>query len=172
MTKTTKNIVLIALLALLVTGGAVGVGYWQVSQIGGELETAIARVNQNEELLQQKAEIESLSRATADERAQLETFILTEEEAVNFLNDIETIAARQGIEFGTDMITEPTPTDTPLFSTVQATFQFSGPEIAVLRLIDLFETLPHLARLTQLEMRQEGEVWRGRLSIKMTLLTP
>lgn len=171
MTRQTRNPLIIATICFLFTGGVLWFAHWQVSIIGTELQSAINRVARNDTLIKQKVEIEELIHTSAAQREQLAAFILTRDETISFLNEIERIAKEQGLSFSTSQLDTTASTD-PLFENLRVSFAFSGPEQVVRRLIAIFETLPYNVRVTSLTLSSANEVWQGAISIEMPLLTP
>lgn len=121
---------------------------------------------------EERYETERLLEETQDERAALSYFVLTEGSVINFITDIEKIAASLGLEFNTQTIT-PEETKDKNFDELSMKFSFSGTQSSVEKMISVFETIPHHSYIRELNLRQNenGAQWSVDMTLVVTIAT-
>lgn len=145
-------------------------------------------VSKQEQTLQQElrvaAETESRRKAfdalitvtqkTAEERETLEKLLLREENIIEFLSLIETVAREQGVEVKTNNLTVvPLSSD---FDSLDIDLTLRGTRAAVMHVIRLLETIPYQSRITRVlftSISDEGvilqsDAWQARLDMSIT----
>lgn len=145
-------------------------------------------VSKHEQTLQDElraaAEAESRSNAldalievtekTAEERKALAEVILKEENIIEFLSLIETVAREQGVTVKTNSLT-PIPLSSD-FDTLEIGFELKGDYATVLHVIRLLEMVPYqstltrvlLANLSDAENSVDSDVWQATVSMTVT----
>lgn len=170
-TSTTKKVGVTSILVLVLGAGALSWSFYQVELRGAQLEEEVRLAANNEALKRRAFESAQIVEATVNDREELNSFVLTEDESIGFLAEIETAAQEQGISFKTnrlDLVSKEGET----FSKLTATFGFAGEKAVVFRLIDLFESLPYESVVTELNYKEneEGQLG-GSISIEMNIAT-
>ncbi len=112
--------------------------------------------------------LEKLAAETVTERESLKEFILTDEEVVDFLSLIETIAKEQGVSIKTGSLEVVPQSD--LFEELKMTLVVEGYRAGVVHALRLFEALPYRVSVESVALvRSEGmEAWQGTFDLRVT----
>lgn len=145
-------------------------GYVQTKGIAlSEQSVEVANFNARE---QKYRELEQLISATALEREELISFLLTEEKTIDFLSSVEEIALEQNVELTTDSLR--VIEDKGLFDSLQISFALKGEKDRVYALLSIFETLPYHGSVSKIAFNnkeQEGVDWiDGTVELTVSLL--
>lgn len=112
---------------------------------------------------------------TARDRAELESYMLTEDSVVNFLSRIETLARSRGAAAKTDSIAVEPIEGSEIFETFTVSVEAVGSFSMVTDLLPLFESLPYqlAVRETKIERADEESetLWRGVYRLAVTKYT-
>lgn len=92
-------------------------------------------------------ELQSLSNRTATDRSALQTYILSEDETIDFLATIESMAVTQGVTLETNTLSV---VEGGTFNTLKVNFSITGQEDDVRRMISILETLPYPSTIERL----------------------
>lgn len=129
----------------------------------------------NISLAQAKSDQESLRtlmhtlEETKLERESLISRILKEEDVINFLALLESLGAEHGVTLTTDSLKVEPLNET--FETLLIHMGAEGTYVAVLHVLELFETLPYQVSIesTQLSNAEGGgTTWKGQFSLRVT----
>ncbi|MEM9336715.1 MAG: hypothetical protein AAGA35_02580 [Patescibacteria group bacterium] len=157
-TRKTKSIGVVAILFFLGSAAAFSFAAYEIYQLGTSLEEEVNLVANNEALRRQATESNQLVEQTEAERNQLANFILTEDETINFLAEIERVAFERGVRLQTTSLNlvERSGTD---FDSLEASFSFSGSDRQVREIVSMFETIPYENVITTMELSfNQGQV--------------
>ncbi|GEM_PF-822232 len=171
--KKTKVIGLISIVLFSVTCAGVVFAWDYIHTEGEKLEaeiTAVANFLAREETYE---DVTSLVTDTSDERQELLAYVLTEEKTIDFLAEVEQIAIDQGIALTTDTL-QVTP-GTGLFDTLTVSFSVEGPEVYVIRMLQILETLPYYSSVVRVVLNTESElngvpIVAGTITLEVNLL--
>ena len=100
-------------------------------------------------------ELESLVESTQANREELKEYVLTEDEAIDFLATMEAVAVEQGVDLTTNSlkVTE----ETGLFDTLKISYSVEGLRHRVDTMLLIFETLPYHAYVSNVSMRYDED---------------
>lgn len=164
------NIVGIFSLAYILV--AIAVLSWVAYEVvvsGQELRDRVTAIADTNAKVKVYKDLAMLIGATKAERDTLAGFVLTEEETSNFLTNIESIGARQGVELTTDAL-KVSPQEGS-FDQLLIQFGVSGKEEAVKRMLTIFETLPYQSKVASLTFnRTESGRAQSTIELSITLL--
>ncbi|MFT5849765.1 MAG: hypothetical protein ACI9H6_000581 [Patiriisocius sp.] len=171
--KKTKIIGLLTLVLFSTSCAGVVFAWEYIHREGENLGSEITAVSN---YLAREATYEDVSRLVADtqvNREELISYILTEEKTINFLADVEQIALDQGIELTTDTLK--VEEGTGLFDTLTVAFSVLGPEVYVLQMLQILETLPYYSSVVQMNLNKEMglnglSVIEGTVTLEVNLL--
>ena len=170
----TKAAVIASSLALLGSVAAT-VGIWYMIERSdvrlAAVENATAQLVEEGRLF---TALETQAEQTAEERAELEQYILTQSEFVEFLSLLENSGARFGVEVVTKSIETDGATTKDGFEIVAVTSELTGSFAALRELIELYEQLPyqlHIGKASFDRMGDEGNEWRSSVVLKVTKAT-
>ena len=169
-TRGTKSVGLFSILYFAGACVLLTVAILEVRRLGQELEEQVRLVANSEAIKQQAAESQQLLRETENERQDLNEHILTEDNMVNFLAEIEAVAKQQGVGLATKAL-DLKEIDDQNFDTLTASFGFAGEQEAAFRLIRIFENLPYESSVTRLTYgTQDGRI-EGEISIDVSIVS-
>jgi Tfp pilus assembly protein PilO len=166
--KSTHLIALISALFSIAGIGAYIFFFQQVEQHKSTLEevrTTYASIEQNRDTLNT---LVSTLRDTKDARESLRSRILTNENVINFLSLIETIAREQQVTLKTETLTV-TPLDS-VFETLDVRVSVEGEYTSLLKTLTLFEQLPYQVVVSDVQFTstEMANVWRSTYDIRVT----
>ncbi len=95
----------------------------------------------------------SLLETTKAEREELNHYILTEDETIDFLAEIEALAAAEQVLITTDALTVVEKKDTS-FNTLKVNLSLVGSPVAVQTVLQILETLPYMSYVNMLTIDQ------------------
>jgi hypothetical protein len=161
--RTTYLIAGFAAIYLIVTAGACAFILFQLSNAGSRLEERIGVIAQQHAAFQTYNELTRLAEETKEDRAELQTYLLSREETSAFLTSVEGAGSGLGVEVNTNSLKE---ADNALL--VQ--FRLSGSEEGVNAMLRTFEALPYRSSLASLAYnRSEGSRVEATVDIKVSL---
>lgn len=150
----THYIAFAALVLVLVASAALGFVFWEVHNAGKELESKVASIAERNAKVKMYTELSRLIEESEDERAELGTYVLTEDKTSAFLTEIEALGTRLGITL-TTLSLSVAPQEGE-FDNLQIEFSLQGTERAVKSMLSLLESLPYHSNLSSVSMVREG----------------
>lgn len=151
-----SKIVGVLAVVLFMGTGSVLMYVWGYVQTKGvtlsEQSIEVANFNARE---QKYRELEALIDATASEREELISYLLTEEKTIDFLSSIEEIASEQNVELTTDSLRVVEAAG--LFDSLQISFAVEGERGRVYALLGIFETLPYHGAVSKIAFNNKEE---------------
>lgn len=171
MSPSTKRTMVIAVLLIALASMVFGVIAYQVVAQGKRLTEQMATVAAQRAQEVAYNRLVGQAEDTADEREQLRGFFLQrDDDSVDLLNEVETIAPLAGVELETnqlDVIKDKSSNS----EWIQVTFSFTGSRVNVQNFIQVLETLPYVLRLTGLDMSAlPNGSWQARVTLQVRVL--
>ena len=171
MTQHTKIIGIIAILLFASSLGLLVGSLLFLQKTDGELNEKriqIAKIQNNER------ELTSLTRLveeTAEERVLIDSYLLHEEEVIDFLALIESLGREQNVELQTTSLTVQPLND--VFDQLRINVSVTGPYSSVVHMLKLFETLPYQVTVLKTSLSQASDnsqtsLWNGLFDLQVT----
>ena len=170
MSRSTKTTLILSLIFFGIAIAVFVFMAYQVNRQGALLieqrETMAAELAQQDSLLR----LQRTADETVDEREQLRSLFLTSNtDSINFLNLVEELAPRQGLELVTEEAEEVVTEDGPSWLVVN--FSFNGTQSAVTNFIKVLETLPYVLQIDSIDMGSTtGSEWQANAIVRVQLL--
>jgi hypothetical protein len=139
------------------------------AMMGSELTLRAQTIADNNEKVRSLKSMQATYERSKSERQELSTFALTEDEAGDFLTEIERLGESQGVSITTGALKVEKKKDTPDFLAVE--FIIEGKEENVRKTIELFEFLPYPSSLATLTLdTSEKEQSKSSVKVLVTLI--
>ncbi len=135
---------IILILTIILTLSSISFFWFAVNTIfvnGEELKQSIVDIKNFESIKQEMTESQKILSETVEERKYLKERLFTEDDTVEFLSLIESIAMAKGISVKTSNLNAEK--GEGMYGTLSSTFKVSGTEQGVLDMLQLFESLPY-----------------------------
>jgi hypothetical protein len=170
MASKTLTILIIAALYLLASLCVLGYVLFKVHSEGQELTERVTLIADRNAKIQMYTELSRLVSETEGERAELSSYVLTENETSSFLTEIEKIGAQTGNELSTaslDVVEKGTDYDE-----LHIKFNVEGTEASVKEMLHVFETLPYHSAVTSVLLTKESDdSFRGVINLTVSILS-
>lgn len=173
MSASTKRMVVIALILILVAATVFGLMLHQVIAQSERLYEQISMLEiQNAQEESYYRLLRTAEDSAGDRRLLQQYFLERESDSIDFLNYIETLAPSAGVIIAgekttLDVVKEKDGTT----SWVTASFAFSGTRHNVQNFIQILETLPYVSRSTQVAMQvRAANNWEANVTIQVRVL--
>lgn len=136
---------------------------------GAELEKHVAQLHNQQAYEQEYLALERLLLETADDRSKLAALILDgEEDTVQFLSEVDRLAARLGIDLVTEALEVQVQKDDP-FDILSVKFSITGREAEVLQMIRLLEVWPYHSRVVEATVRRTDVEMESMVTLAVTI---
>lgn len=171
-TQHTKNITIIATLFCVGTVSGLVFFLIHIHQAGAKLNELSAVIANSDAQRQQNIELQRLLKETSDERMQLESLLLTENETIVFLTEIENIARNYNVAVTTKSL-QVVAEEKGGRDNLVIQFEIEGTDSSAKKFIRLLEELPYASQLTQLKITKtkDGEnTFSGTIELSLSLL--
>jgi hypothetical protein len=150
--RTLIRIVLATCAVAFALAAYIGAAYY-VNTLEARLYETKVNTKRAEDERRQLDALKKLVEETKEERARLASYIVADQKVINFLAEVEGIAAHKGVKPETRTIaTAPIPNVT-LFEDLVVTMNLSGDLAAVKSVIQRIESLPYQLRIEQGSLR-------------------
>jgi UDP-glucose 6-dehydrogenase len=114
--------------------------------------------------------LQKKSEESTTERRAIETYFLSQSSAsIDFLNQIEQLAPRAGVDLVTESLKEASDKKTKQ-KWVEAEFSFSGSRKNVDQFIEVLETVPFRSQVTAVSLSSQANVWDAKVSMRVDIL--
>ena len=166
MNNHTKVIGILALIFMFVCAGALGGSLFVISHLAGALYDQQV---ENATIETHEAELDALLRLveeTAEEREELDAYVLAEEDVVTFLSLLGTLGREQGVLLETKSIKSNDVGGVFEELSIETTMQ--GSYDSVLYTLALLESLPYQSRLESVALAEGNGVWQSTLTLYVT----
>ncbi|MFM2424051.1 MAG: hypothetical protein RLZZ70_440 [Candidatus Parcubacteria bacterium] len=112
--------------------------------------------------------INQLVSSTESDRSKLATFLVTKQDTIALITEIESLAKATGVAFKMQNLAILEKSDsTP--EALQANFEISGSRLSVQRFIQALEVLPYHTQIPRMQVNRDGDVWQGTIELLVTL---
>ena len=148
---------LLALVFMCVSGGALAWLWVAVDQSGDELMNRIQTIENQRVFENQLNELRKIVENTEEQRESLYAFIIkNENDTIRLLSELDEMALKQDVELATRQLKV---IEGPgNFDNLEVSFSVSGIEGTVLQVIKMFETLPYHGTITSLSFERTTDV--------------
>ena len=167
-TRTTKTVGIFSVLYFAGACALVAFATMETGRLGEQLVSEVRLVANAKAIEEQAAQGKALIAETEGVREQLLEHVLTVDETINFLAEVESAAARQGVTLATQSLTEGT-VENSNFDTLVASFSFAGERDAAFRLIRILENLPYESTLMSLGYNEADGVIEGEVTLALSI---
>ncbi len=168
-THKTKIVVIGATLYLIMSAVLLAGVTYAVIVVGKKLEDRIIAIAEKDARVRAHTSLQKLMEETREDREELSTYILTEDQTSTFLTNIESLGSEVGVELTTGSLE--VVKKEGLFNELLIQFKIEGDESSVMKMHLLFETLPYRSKIAALSLsRAEGGRTESTLQIAVTLL--
>lgn len=170
MSQKTKQIIIIASVAALVTVTILILFFVEINARGAQLEQQILILTENNAKESASVRIKRLAQETEQERSILtKTFFANESESISFLSDMEQLARDIGLSLRTEELDKVG--DVSIGGEqIKVTFVYTGSKSAVTRFSEMLEVIPYHSVVDSLTLRrQTGGSWEGRATINISI---
>lgn len=133
-----------------------------------QLRATTKELAYEEAMSEERFESGRLFEETEMERSELESYILSEDKIIDFVNNLESLARLYQLEFITQTIS-PEKLKDPTFDNLTLDLSFSGRKENVDFMISVLETQPYLSHIKSLALRNNGDNWNAILSLEVTI---
>ncbi len=147
-TRSTKRIGTVTLIALMVSIGVVWWLYQQINVSAAELYDKQVMVAQAQAYKETLSEAEQAVASAQAGVTAVRPLVLTESDTITFLTDLESYGRSQGVDVVTDAITSNTEADTPH---IGIRLQLTGTEANAAQMLEYLEALPYASWLRNIE---------------------
>lgn len=171
-TSHTKQYAVGSLLFLAVSVSIAGLTYYQIYREGTKLTTHMEVIGKSKLMQEQYNELFAVLKKNDAEHTQLSEFLLTEDQTIHFLSEIETLARNANLAFSTDSL-EVKPLPTPPFESVDLRLRAEGSRADVITFLNILETLPYFSRINALTLTAkkgaQGDIWVANITLMVAL---
>jgi hypothetical protein len=168
MTKQTTTTTILAACYCVVFAGVLAYAVTNVRAAGVTYMNLTTTLAEQQAKQQAARTINQLVSATEADRTTLATFLVTEEDTIAVITEIESLAAATGVAFKMQNLAITSKTDTTP-AALESSFEVVGSRSAVERFVKALEVLPYHAELPSMNLSRDGEVWRGTIALVVTL---
>lgn len=138
------------------------------AKLGNELYMRIEAIANNTAREKVYLDLQKLVDATATQRTELRSVIITEVQMSSFLTDLETLGSTQGVALVTDSLE--VKKQSGIFDLLTIRFSISGNETDVSRMIMLFETLPYVNNIMKLTIEHSESGTKANIELVVIVL--
>lgn len=169
MLQSTHFVAIFSLCFFVVCAVCLGWTLMTVRAIGSQFEAQVVTIANNSARESAYRSLEQLIAETQTERAQLQTYLLTEQETSSFLTNIEHLGEKMGVALATDSLE--VKKQSGLFDLLTIRFSLEGDRQHIDTAISLFENLPYHSYIKNLTITtEERGSTRSTLEVVVTLL--
>lgn len=142
MNKKTQIIAVVALIYVLIAAGILSLVLYRISSSGQALTQRVDTIADRNARTRVYKDLSSVVNNSAQERQELSSYILTEDQTSSFLTNIESIGSAQGVHITTNSL-HVVQQDKAFVNQLVVQFSVNGKEAAVKKMLTIFETLPY-----------------------------
>lgn len=162
----------ISLSALLLSCGAFLGTWWWINTMEQKLLDTRVSAKQTEEEQKQFASLEKLALDTAEDRARLESYIVPEQNVIEFLSTLEGVVRARGATPEVRSINTQPHTNQNIVEELVVTMGISGSSEKLTQALRAIERMPYQIRIENLSMRGSREAMRADAVVIVTKATP
>ncbi len=171
MSKSTIRNIYISIILILTSISTFGFMMYQVIQKGRQLEVQINALEQEQKQQNSHINLKRITENTVTEREKVQSYFLSQEsDSIDFLNQIEDIAPRAGVDLKTSGLETVMDTENST-KWIQAEFSFSGSRERVQQFIKILETFPLVSRIMFVDMiAMSSTKWQAEVTMQVQVL--
>lgn len=155
MSHKAKIVFILSLIYLISTSVTLGWLAVEVRRVGAELNEYVTVIANKAAQKQAFSKLEELVDETEAERSQLRKYILSEEETISFLAEIEQIGIEQGVQLTTNSLQ--VLEDAKGNDSLSVNFGIQGREELVFKVMQILETVPYHSELRSVSFTRDIE---------------
>ncbi len=158
-----KKFLLIAVAFNIFAAGAFGLIFFQVKGKNEHVSNLINEIDRAVTQEQTLSSIKALVQETEKNRAKLADYFIGKEGVVSFIEELEALGSRTGVEVTIDAVEEKVSAGSTQTEELRLTLHFGGTWSSVVQYIGLLELLPIEGRLERVAVSSNTETsgWRG-----------
>ena len=170
----TRKIALLATVAILLGGGALCALVYGISLKKESIDTNATAWLAAEERREQLDSLLALVERTAEERATLASYMLTNESVIDFLSDIEHMARARNLALETRSLTVEPIAKNETFESLALVVDVTGNLDEVSSMLALIEAMPLQVSVSGVTLTRVGDTlegipqWRGSFDVRAT----
>lgn len=171
MSKSTIRNIIIALILFVSSLIVLGLMVYKINQQGSQLAVQIDALEKEQAQEASHLQLRRIAENTAKDREQLQSYFLSQEsDSINFLNQVEEMAPKIGVELKTSGL-ETVINSNDNTKWIQAEFSFSGSRERVQRFIKILETFPLVSKIIAAEMSAKSRTeWQANVTMQVQVL--
>ncbi len=166
MSKKTINILISAITVLFLSIGVCIYFFYEINEKGVLLEEQIAILAENNSKEETYLNIKKTVQETEMERANIVgKFLKDENDAIDFLNEIESMAPSLGLVFKTEAL-DNVSDENKKVQAIKMSFVYSGDMKTVMNFTKLMENIPYHSYIESLTLNESANNnWEGKITI-------
>jgi len=164
-----------ALLSLIFFTGSVavaGLTFYLIDKEGEELKRQMEVIGKDKLMQEQYYSLQEILNQTKSEHTELANYLLTKDNTINFLNEIETMARDMGLKLTTDSLAV-SALPNPQFEAIDLRIRVEGERTTLLAFLSVLENLPYFSRINELNLNavkgSDGAIWSASVSLMVGL---
>jgi hypothetical protein len=170
MASKTLTILIISLVFVLASAVVLGLVLYKVHREGLELAERVTLIADRNAKIKMYAELSRLVEDTEGERAELSSYVLTENDTSAFLTEIERLGVETGNQLSTaslDVVEKGSDYDE-----LHIKFNVEGTEASVKEMLHVFEILPYHSKVESVLLTKESDDgFRGVINLTVSILS-
>ena len=117
--------------------------------------------------------LQKINEDSKGEREHLGTYFLRQSsDSIDFLNKVEELAPRAGVDLKTEMLEDIADKNTGT-KWINVKFSFSGTQTDVERFVEVLERLPYFSQVTAVSLKARSlDNWQAQVTMRVFLTTP
>ena len=117
--------------------------------------------------------LQKINEDSKGEREHLGTYFLRQSsDSIDFLNKVEELAPRAGVDLKTEMLEDIADKNTGT-KWINVKFSFSGTQTDVERFVEILERLPYFSQVTAVSLKARSlDNWQAQVTMRVFLTTP
>lgn len=151
--------------------GATGWVVWKINSNASSVQSLLGEIEQTLQLNNSLEKFKVISKESRQQHIKIDTYLVSEDKAVNFVEQLEAIGKEQSIDVKIDSLEEK-PIGPQNRSVLSLNVIVKGPWQKVMRTVDLIETMPHKTDITTLQLRRldgDGGMWEGNFTVNVAM---
>ena len=167
MSKKTINNLIISIIVLTMSIGVCAYLFYEIDRKGVQLEEQVAILAENNSKENTYLNIKRTVQETEEERSSIANKFFKDENnnAINFLNEVESMAPSFGLDFKTEALDSVVDKDKKV-QAIKMSFVYSGNKTAVMNFTKLMENIPYHSYIESLFLKElSADVWEGKMTL-------
>lgn len=171
MSKSTKTTLVIAIIIFLSSLVVFGLMVFQVNNQGEQLSKQIVTLEAERAQEDSFFRLQKIADDSAADRERLqEYFLASESNSIDFLNLVESLAPRSGVELQTNSLSVAKDEETGR-EWIEVSFTFSSSRMRIENFLEILENLPYVLRIQDFSMSKiPGGEWEAGVNMRVQIL--